>query len=43
MDADKKVLSYDNEFIIPNLVSAIKTLIQKVEVLEEKVRVLESV
>jgi len=43
LDADKKVLSYDNEFIIPNLVSAIKTLIQKVEVLEAKVRVMESV
>ena len=43
LDDDKKVLSYDNEFIIPNLVSAIKTLIQKVEVLEAKVRVLESV
>jgi len=41
LDDDKKVLSYDNEFIIPNLVSAIKTLISKVEMLEGKVNKLE--
>jgi len=41
LDDDKKVLSYENEFIIPNLVSAIKTLIRKVEMLEEKIKMLE--
>ena len=42
LNDDKKVLSYENEFIIPNLVSAIKTLICKVEALEEKIKINQS-
>ena len=42
LDEDKKVFSYESEFIIPNLVSAIKTLMLKVELLEGRLEALEN-
>ena len=42
LDDDNKVLLYENDFIIPNLVSAIKILINKVETLESRIEALEN-